>query len=127
MIKIKRGEINTVYLTLWEDSLDKCNDNYYLFEIKSKNNNNFKSIVLEDISSVEERLRFNIFEFDLIENTDLINIFDLEGTYTFNVYEYDLIEETPLNLIESGLFYVLNDKNFNENKQNVEYYVFNKE
>jgi hypothetical protein len=127
MIKIKRGEINNVYLTLWEDSLDKCNDNFYLFDIKSKNNNNFKSIVMEDISSLEERFRYNIFEFDLVDNDDLIEIFDLEGTYTFNVYEYDLIEETRLNLIESGLFYVVGDKNFKENKQSVEYYVFNKE
>lgn len=127
MIKIDLNTVNTVLLTLWEDSSNKCEDNFYLFEIKNKNNNQFKSIVLEDISLYEQRIRFNEFKFDLINDEDLKTIFDLVGTYTFNVFEYDVLNELKLNFIESGMFYVPENKSFNQKNKNVEYVIYGKE
>ncbi len=124
MIKIEKDTIQNVYLTLFESSENKCDATHYLFEIKSKNNNQYTSIVLEDVSTLEERLRFNRFIFDLINNNDLIDIFTLTGTYVFSVFEYDILNEEKLNKVETGMFYVDGDDNFNQNNQNVEYYIY---
>jgi hypothetical protein len=124
MIKIEKNTIQNVYLTLFESSENKCDATHYLFEIKSKNNNEYSLIILEDVSTLEERLRFNRFIFDLINNTDLIDIFTLTGTYVFSVFEYDMLDEVKLNKVQTGMFYIEGEDNFQENGKSVEYYIY---
>jgi hypothetical protein len=124
MIRIHKDQVNQIFLTLFEDTQNKCEELFYLFEIRSKNKNEFTEVILEDISSPEQRLRFNEFEFDLIDDEDLKELFSIDGTYVFNVYEYDIDSELKLNKIQSGMFYIDSTSNFNEETQPVDYYIY---
>jgi hypothetical protein len=125
MIRLHKDQVNKIFLTLFEDTQNKCEELFYLFEIKSKNKNEFTEVILEDMSSLEQRLRFNEFEFDLIDDEDLKELFSIDGTYVFNVYEYDNENEIKLNkIIQSGMFYIDSVSNFIEETQPIDYFIY---
>ena len=105
MIKLKKGEVNNVIVTLTEKQT--LQQPHYLFVFQSRmTNEKIKFVVLagEDISTAKSR--YNMFAIDV----DAYFANELEGWYRYTIYEQEsdtnLDESLAVKILETGLMFL---------------------
>jgi len=97
MIYIEKGEINTIVLTLTEDTT--IPEPYYLFVFQNEFNKESNKIYWIGTDTSQYKNRYNLFTLEEGEDVTFV-----KGQFTYSVYESAVPpeDETGLTLVEEG-------------------------
>ena len=97
MIYIEKGEINTIVLTLTEDTT--IPEPYYLFVFQNEFNKESNKIYWIGTDTSQYKDRYNLFTLEEGEDVTFV-----KGQFTYSVYESAVPpeDETGLTLVEEG-------------------------
>ena len=97
MIYIEKGEVNTIVLTLTEDTT--IPEPYYLFVFQNEFNKESNKIYWIGTDTSQYKNRYNLFTLEEGEDVTFV-----KGQFTYSVYESAVPpeDETGLTLVEEG-------------------------